>query len=187
MTTVALILGPLAALIGVWLGGVLARRTQREGWQRDHDRQERESVRRACSAYVAAARRFTAHVKDVNTEITVVPNPEWGEPIHVVKDPTFHLELETASADVLLVVRTVETVQCARNLRNALNALALARADRPGAALPLERLAEIRSAEIAFINAARAELGAPGLTVGLYRLDSLPNGGIADLASDAPQ
>ena len=170
MTSMVLVMGPLAALVGVWLGGVLTSRTQRHAWHREQDRREREAIRSACSAYVAAARRFASYVKDVNTEITAVPNPESGEPIHVVKDVSFHLELETASAEVLLVVRTAGTVQHARTLRNALGSLALARAERPGAALPRERLADIRAAEIAFINAVRAELGTPALTGGLYSL-----------------
>jgi hypothetical protein len=171
MSTVVLVLSPIVALLGVLLGGVLSSRTQRETWSRDQERREREAIRSACAGYVAAARRFMSYVRDRNTKITVVSDPErGGDKTHVLKDLSYHLEVENASAELLLVVRTVETVQHARKLRRSLSKLALARAERPGSALP-DELAEVRAAEMGFINAARAELGSPALDRGLYHLD----------------
>jgi hypothetical protein len=171
MTGLTLVMGPIAALLGVWIGGVLSSRTQRETWQREQERRERDAIRGACGCYVAAARRFASYIKDLNTEITVVPHPGPAGPIHVLQDPTFHLELESASAEVLLVVRAAETVQSARNLRTTLFALAVARANNPDGFIGDKGLAELRVAEAAFVNAARAELGAPRLASSLYTLD----------------
>jgi hypothetical protein len=171
MSSVVLVLGPFVALLGVLLGGVLSSRTQRETWRREQDRREREAIRSACAGYVAATRRFISYVRDRNTKIAVVSDPErGGGRTHVLEDLSYHLEVENASAELLLVVRTVETVRHARNLRRTLSQLALARAERPGSALP-EELSATRTAEIAFINAARAELGVPALDRGLYHLD----------------
>ncbi|HEU5472726.1 MAG TPA: hypothetical protein VFV67_18925 [Actinophytocola sp.] len=171
MTSLTLVMGPIAALIGVWIGGVLSSRSQRETWQREQERRERDAIRAAGGGYVAAARRFVSYVKDLNTEITIVPHLGSAGPIHVLQDPTFHLELESASAEVLLVVRSAETVQSARNLRTTLFALAVARANNPDGVVGDKGLAGLRAAEAAFVNAARAELGAPALTSGLYTLD----------------
>jgi hypothetical protein len=172
MTSLLLLLGPIAALLGVLLGGLLTSRNQRQIWQREQQQAEREAVRNACSEYVSATRRFASYIKDINTTVTTVPGLAADEdPIHVVDDPSFHFDLERASAAVLLAVRTSETVERARDLRRALADLAVARAAHPQAALPSERLTVLRATEAAFINAARAELGAPALARGLYRLD----------------
>ena len=171
MTSLALVMGPIAALIGVWIGGVLSSRTQRETWQREQERRERDAIRAACGSYAAAARRFVPYVKDLNMEITIVPHRGPAGPIHVLQDASFHLEFESASAEVLLVVRTAETVQSARNLRTTLFALAVARANNPDGFIGDQGLAELRAAEAAFVNAARVELGSPALTSGLYTLD----------------
>nr|UUG47328.1 hypothetical protein [Amycolatopsis sp.] len=86
-------------------------------------------------------------------------------------DQTLLMDLESASASVLLAVRSTETVDQARDVRRILADLAVARADHPGTALPPDLLAKLRTAEAMFINAARAELGVQPLARGLYRLD----------------
>lgn len=169
MDVAALILGPLAALIGVWVGAVLSARGQQRMWERERDQRELEAVRKACGDYVAATRRLTAYLKDPNTTVRTVDDHDARSVIPITAEPSFHLSLEEASAAVLLVVRDSATIERARELRAALNDLAVLRADHPGTHLPLGALGVIRQAEAAFVNAARAELGAQPLAVGLYR------------------
>jgi hypothetical protein len=172
MSDLAVMLGPVAALLGVVLGGLLTSRSQMQRWQREEDHKEREAIRTACAGYVAAARRYAGYIKNVNARVTVVPgNTPDDARIHALDDPALLMDLETASASVLLAVRSSTTVTCARDVRRVLADLAVARADRPGTGLPDELLATLRAAEAAFINAARVELGVPALTHGLYRLE----------------
>jgi hypothetical protein len=172
MNSLTVLLSPVAALLGVMFGGLLTSRTQLQHWRREKDHKEREAIRTACIAYVAAARRYAGHIKDINVTVTVVPGKTSDDDrIHTLQDPALLMDLETASAGVLLAVRTSATVGRARDVRRVLADLAVARADHPGASLPDELLARLRTTEVEFINAARTELGAPALEHGLYRLD----------------
>src|SRR5687768_10788170 len=83
MDLVALIMGPVVALAGVWLGGWITSRDQARLRDREERRHEREELRAACRAYLAAARQFDQYLKDPRTVIGIVPNPAGAHPIPI--------------------------------------------------------------------------------------------------------
>ena len=162
MNLAALIVGPIVALAGVWLGGWITSRGQERLRDREERRHERDELRVACRAYLAAARQFDQYLKDPRTVIDTVANPGAPHPIPIfdARAEPYNQTLEACSASLLFAAASVETINQATRLRTALVRLAVARAEHPGPGrIPNEPVLAVLAAERDFMNAARRDLG----------------------------
>src|SRR5689334_14485791 len=93
------------ALLGVWLGSVLASRAQERMWQRERRQRLDEVRRQAFVTFMAAARRYRSFVMDPSACIENVPHPTDGSPLPLLGEGArpYKDDYESAWSNVLLL------------------------------------------------------------------------------------
>jgi hypothetical protein len=174
MDLLSALVAPLLALGGVWLGAWITSRSQERQQDREERHHAREALRSAVTTYLIAARQFDQYVKHPATKIKAVPHTAGSHAIlrFDIDGEPYRLALESASAGILFVAVSADTVSCAGDLRVSLMRLAEERALRRGGIIPDEPVVEVLKAESAFVESARRDLGVPSVkgTVRTMRL-----------------
>jgi hypothetical protein len=114
----------------------------------------------ACVTYLTATRQFDQYLKDSDTRIETVTHETGAHAIPVVdsRGQLLWQALEAASAGLLFVDVSSDTVEQAQALRTALLRLAAARASCRAGEIPDGPVLSVLSAEQAFLHSARADL-----------------------------
>jgi hypothetical protein len=163
-------LGPFAALVGVWLGGWLTSRSARQAMDAEQRRRSMEDLRRAYSAYLTACRQFADYLKQPANKVEVVRSLDGvlEVPLLSPEGAALRQAVEAASADLLLMARSPTVVEQARVLRIGVIKLAIARAVSPDGIIADRDVTVFRTAEQAYVNAVREDMGMPPMDVSLW-------------------
>ena len=155
----------VAALLGVFLGGWLTVRNQERQWKREHARQWRDIRLAAFSEFIAAYRQYVAFALEPTANITVVPHPRFPEMMPFFDDVgrPYKEKLESAITAVRLVCEKPDTKNAAAAVVAAVRQIAAARATSSADEVGQAQFDRLWAGQLAFRNAARAEVGLEGM------------------------
>jgi hypothetical protein len=151
----------IAALLGVFLGGMLTFRNQERAWAREHRRQWRDVRLEASIAFVAATRAMLVYLSSPAAAITTAPHPRRpGEMIPYFDEVGRQLreEMEAAITKIRLVAHSLETARAAHVVVVDLRLLAVGRAAHGHDDVPDELFVRFWASQQQFLTAARAEV-----------------------------
>jgi hypothetical protein len=170
MGVVVSILGPFVALAGVWLGGWRTARSTRHAANQDQRRRALADLRQVYSSYLTACRRFADHVKHPANKVEVVRSTDasLAVPLLNAEGAALRQAIEVAAADLLLTAQSSAAVEQARLLRSKSISLAIARAHSDSGIIPASDIHAFRTAEQAYVDAARLDLGMPMMDVAMW-------------------
>ncbi|GAA3215810.1 hypothetical protein ACFO1B_14825 [Dactylosporangium siamense] len=170
MNAFVAVMGPLVALIGVWLGSWLTLRNERQKAQAEQRHREREELRRAYSRYLTACRQFVDYLKQPANPVDVIRSPDGRLVVPKLSGDGAALRqaVEAASADLLMVTSSPDVAEQARELRVAVLRFAIDRANSPDGIVPDLSFRTFQPSEQAFLNAARRDLGMAAIDVALW-------------------
>ncbi|PRY33194.1 hypothetical protein [Pseudosporangium ferrugineum] len=156
-------LSPLVALVGVWVGGRLALRTQRASWDRADQQHWRDTRQAAYTEFLGSLRDYRSYIGRTTTRIGVRKHAD-GRRLMPEFEPSGseHMQrLDAAFAQLQLVSPDQATVEAARFAARVSRRTAVAKGLNDTAAIPYEFDVQFWDAQLAFVNAVRSEFGLP--------------------------
>ena len=131
------ILGPVSAIVGVLVGGLISFRTQAHSRQLQSKETLFKERQDACVALLAAGRTFRRYVMYTDVAFEIIPETETSKGAIISGQRAEHdAWIDEALARVMIVVRSDEIVQSARKLTAAVNDLVRERATLGKGAIP---------------------------------------------------
>jgi hypothetical protein len=164
------ILGPLVALVGVWLGGWLTSRSVRQAAEIEQQRRSHEELRRVYSTYLAVCRQFVDHLKRPANKVRLARSTDGAIEVPLLsrEGRALRQAVEAASADMLLMAHSSIILERARLLRVAAIRFAVGRARSSDGFVPEDDRVAFLDAEQEFVNAVRTDLGMSTMDVSLW-------------------
>jgi hypothetical protein len=190
---IAFWLGPVAALLGVAVGGLLSFRSQDRAWRREDLQRLRNDRQQAYARMAAAAREYRSYAMRRDAVIEIVSHPDGVRLIPLFGNDGTHFKqaLESAYAELKLVAVDQEIVGTAAMLARMMRRCAVARVLHDGGLVGEKIDTAIWTAERAFIDTARRELGlgdlhGPGAPFDLALIDQALRAKFAERMAAAP-
>jgi hypothetical protein len=164
------ILSSIVALIGVWIGGRLAFRTQEKGWKQAESQRWRDLRQATYGDFLGAVRRYRTYVGRSEKHFELAPyedgirlSPRLDEQGMVHKQA-----LDAALAQVEFVAQDQQTASAARTLVSMARRTLVAKTIYGSKTVP-DRVDDMFwHSELAFVNAIRAEVGLASLVQDAY-------------------
>jgi hypothetical protein len=159
-------LSPLAALIGVWIGGQLTLKTQRASWERAERQHWRDTRQVAYTEFLGAIRDYRSYIGRTTTTIGVRQHAD-GRRLMPEFEPSGsqHIQrLDAAFAQVQLVSPDQTTVDAARFAARVSRRTAVAKALNNSSSIPYDFDVQFWDAQLSFVNAVRAEFSLPAVS-----------------------
>lgn len=166
MTLISSLITGTVALLGVFLGGLLAIRNQDRLWSREHERRWRDIRLQTHGDFVAAYRAMMAYISSPDVTITSAPHPRRsGEMIPYFDEIGREIRerMEAAVTKIRLVSLSAEAAYFASEVTYAVRDLAGARASHSHDQMPDELFTKLFALQQRFLTAARSEVDLPEL------------------------
>jgi hypothetical protein len=158
---IGLLLSPLVALLGVWLGGLLTARTQERAWRQEESRRWCDTRLATYGEFVATIRDFRTWVLRPDARIDALRHPDGLRvvPSFGSDDSPAYQRIESSLAQVKMVAADQRTVDAALHHMRIARRFAVARSIYGITDIPAKLWVRLFSTELEFVNSARAELG----------------------------